>query len=198
MKDKKKKEEKNTPTLPVPAIETLSINFTRAIGTPLSVLFHTIFFAGIFLLRLAEIPLDQIMLILTTAVSLEAIYLAIFIQMSINRQEAKLHEVREDIEEIAEDIEDIQEDVEELGEDFEEITEDISEIQEDVEELGEDFDEISGELDEEDKKEEEYRAGRNENLQKMEATLQSIIEQLEKMKIKDTGRRGADDKKIDK
>jgi septal ring factor EnvC (AmiA/AmiB activator) len=171
----------------VPAIETLSINLTRSIGTPISVLIHTIFFIGIFSLRKFGFSVEEILLILTTAVSLEAIYLAIFIQMSINRQEAKLHEVTED-------IEDIQEDVEELGEDFEEITEDISEIQEDVKELGADFDEISDDLEEDDKKEEAYRSERNRNLQKMETTLQSIISEIERMKEKDTGRRSTDTK----
>ena len=147
----------------VPIIESLSINLTRSIGTPISVLLHTIFFIGIFVLIKFGIAFDQVMLILTTVVSLEAIYLAIFIQMTINRQEAKLHEVREEIEEISEDIEDIQEEVEELGEDFEEFSDD---------------------LEEDDKKEEAYRSERNRNLQKMEATLQSIIAEIEKMKTK--------------
>jgi uncharacterized membrane protein len=186
------KEKNNTQTNSIPVIESLSINLTRSIGTPISVLIHTILFIGIFVLKDFGIPFDQILLILTTVVSLEAIYLAIFIQMTINRQEAKLHEVTEDIEEISEDIEDIQEDVEELGEDFDEITEDISEIQEDVEELGEDFEEISEEMEEDDKKEEAYRSERNKNLQKMETTLQSIIAEIEKMKEKDTGRRATD------
>ena len=179
--------EKNPEKKVVPAIETLSINLTRSIGTPISVLIHTILFVGIFGLMEFGVAFEQIMLILTTVVSLEAIYLAIFIQMSINRQEAKLHEVRED-------IEDIQEDVEGLGEDFEEITEDISEIQEDVKELGEDFEEISDDLEEDDKKEEAYRSERNRNLQKMETTLQSIISEIERMKEKNTGRRATDTK----
>lgn len=45
------------------------------------------------------------MLILTTAVSLEAIYLAIFIQMTVNRTSESLEEVEEDIEDLQEDIE---------------------------------------------------------------------------------------------
>ena len=165
------KEKNNTSSNSVPVIESLSINLTRSIGTPISVLIHTILFIGIFGLMKFGMAFDQIMIILTTVVSLEAIYLAIFIQMSINRQEAKLHEVTEDIEEISEDIEDIQEDVEELGEDFEEFSDD---------------------LEEDDKKEEAYRSERNKNLQKMETTLQSIIAEIEKMKEKDTGRRATD------
>ncbi|MCK9352078.1 MAG: hypothetical protein WCT49_06340 [Candidatus Paceibacterota bacterium] len=196
-KEKKKDEKEKIikPQTPVSFVESLSINLTRSVGTPTSILAHTVFFIGIFSLSRFGINFEQILLILTTAVSLEAIYLAIFIQMSINRQEAKLHEVREDIEEISEDIEDIQEDVEELGEDFEEITEDISEIKEDVGELGEDFEEITEDMEEDDKKEEEYRSERNRNLQKMETTLQSIIAEIEKMKSGNTGRR-SDDRRL--
>jgi cell division protein FtsL len=69
------------------------------------------------------VTIDKILLILTTAVSLEAIYLAIFIQMTVNRN-------TQSIEDIEEDIEDIQEDVEELSEDVEDISEDIDAIQE--------------------------------------------------------------------
>lgn len=52
-------------------------------------------------------------MILTTAVSLEAIYLAIFIQMTVNRTTESLAGVEEDIDDIQEDIDDIQEDVSE-------------------------------------------------------------------------------------
>jgi septal ring factor EnvC (AmiA/AmiB activator) len=185
MKDKDKKKKKVAPKEDAaqPA-ETVSTKMTRWIGTPLSVLIHTIFFIGIFSMKELGYSVEEILLILTTVVSLEAIYLAIFIQMTINRQEAKLHEVRADIEEISEDIEDIQEDVEDLGEDFEEITEDIGAIQEDVEELGEDFEEITGDMEEDEKKEAEYRSERNRNLQKIEITLQTLIDELEKMKEK--------------
>lgn len=48
-------------------------------------------------------------MILTTTVSLEAIYLAIFIQMTINRQSQNIEDIQEDVEDISEDVEDIQE-----------------------------------------------------------------------------------------
>lgn len=95
---------------------------TYWIGTPLSIWLHSIFFVGIFALELVGFGVDQILLILTTAVSLEAIYLAIFIQMSVNRTSQSLAEVEADIDEIQEDVED-------LSEDFDDISEDIQEIQ---------------------------------------------------------------------
>ena len=75
------------------------------------------------------------MLVLTTIVSLEAIYLSIFIQMSVNLQSKKLHNVASDVEDIQDDVEDIQKDVEEIQKDVEEIQEDVEEItEEDAEE----------------------------------------------------------------
>ena len=65
-------------------------------------------------MRFFNVSASDILLILTTIVSLEAIYLSIFIQITVNRQSAELEEVSEDIEEIQEDVEEIQEDVEEI------------------------------------------------------------------------------------
>jgi len=64
---------------------------------------------------------DTILLVLTTAVSLEAIYLSIFIQMSINKSHRSLEEIGDDIDEIQEDVDEIQEDVDEIQEDIDEI-----------------------------------------------------------------------------
>lgn len=111
-------------------LEKISTRLTTWIGTPASILVHTILFAAIFGLRFVGITLDDILLILTTAVSLEAIYLAIFIQMTVNRHSEDLAEVGEDIEDIQEEVEDLGEDVEEISEDVEEISEDIEKIQE--------------------------------------------------------------------
>ncbi len=58
------------------------------------------------------------LLILTTIVSLEAIYLSIFIQIAINKNTRSLEEVTEEMEEISDDIEEIQEDVEEIQEEI--------------------------------------------------------------------------------
>lgn len=71
-------------------------------------------------MRFFGYTLDQILLILTTAVSLEAIYLAIFIQMTVNKTTQSLEQGEEDIDEIQEDVEDIQEDVDEIQEDVDE------------------------------------------------------------------------------
>jgi hypothetical protein len=90
--------------------EKLSDKVTQNIGTPLSVLVHTFFFVGIFGLSKFGYKTEEILLILTTVVSLEAIYLGIFIQMTVNRQVAKLATVREDIKEISEDLDEISED----------------------------------------------------------------------------------------
>ncbi len=118
--------------------EDFSKKLTYWIGSPQSILLHTTFFVGIFSLRFFGVAAADILLILTTIVSLEAIYLSIFIQMTVNRHAEELEEVSEDIEEIQENVEEIQEDVEEIQKDVDEIQEDVDEIQEDVEEIQED------------------------------------------------------------
>jgi len=111
--------------------EDFSKKLTYWIGSPQSIVFHTLFFIGIFCLRFFDFASSDILLILTTIVSLEAIYLSIFIQMTVNRQSEELEEVSEDIEEIQEDVGEIQKDVDEIQEDVDEIQEDIEEIEND-------------------------------------------------------------------
>ena len=110
-----------------------ALSVTRWIGSPASLLIHTLLFMMSFgSVWLGYIGFESMLLVLTTIVSLEAIYLSIFIQMSINFTTASLEEVEQDIDEIQEDVGEIQEDVEELQEDVETMSEDDS--QEDKEE----------------------------------------------------------------
>ncbi len=95
-------------------IEKSALKVTRWVGSPQSIIVHTIIFVGSFAAAwLGFLSFDRTLLVLTTIVSLEAIYLAIFIQMTINAQQESLEEVERDIDEIQEDIDEIQEDVEE-------------------------------------------------------------------------------------
>jgi low affinity Fe/Cu permease len=98
-------------------LEKLSERLTVWLGTPVSILVHTFIFIGIFLLKLIGFSVDQILLILTTAVSLEAIYLSIFIQMSVNKTKIKIAGVEKDIDDIQEDVQEISEDIEDINED---------------------------------------------------------------------------------
>ncbi len=112
----------------------MALAITRGVGSPISIIIHTILFAASFLaVDLDVVAFDRMLLILTTIVSLEAIYLAIFIQMTINYTTKAVEEVAEDVGEIQEDIDEIQEDVDELQEDVEEISEDVEDITEDEE-----------------------------------------------------------------
>lgn len=96
-------------------LEKTSIKMTNWIGTPMSLVVHTIAFIGIFSLRLFGVMFEDILLILTTAVSLEAIYLAIFIQMTVNRNTESIEDLQEDVEEIQENVDDIEEDIEKIS-----------------------------------------------------------------------------------
>jgi len=100
---------------------------TQWIGSISSLVIHSIFFIVAFLLPMMNvITFERMLLVLTTVVSLEAIYLAIFIQMSVNKNS-------QDIEIIQENVEEIQEDIEEIEENIDEIQKDVDEIQEDIE-----------------------------------------------------------------
>ncbi|HVX26819.1 MAG TPA: hypothetical protein VHB70_10785 [Parafilimonas sp.] len=99
---------------------------TRWIGSTSSLVVHTIFFIVAFILPAIDvISFQEMLLILTTIVSLEAIYLAIFIQMSVNKNSQDIEIIQEDVGEIQEDIEDIEEDIDEIQKDVDEIQEDI-------------------------------------------------------------------------
>lgn len=141
-------------------VETFFERLTSWVGSIQSLVLHTALFAGSFLIAaLGFADFDRVLLIVTTLVSLEAIYLAIFIQMTVNRQS-------QDIKDVSEDVEEIQEDVEEISKDVEEISDDVEEIQEDVEEMSDDWDLEGGTAGE---SPEELRKQLKEILEKLEA-----------------------------
>lgn len=142
---------------------------TQWIGSTPSLITHTALFVLAFIIPLFGIPFDRVLLVLTTIVSLEAIYLSIFIQMSVNKN-------TEDIEEIQEDVEEIQEEIEDIGEGVEEIQKDVDEIQEDIEEIEEEHEKDYKEDRKLEKKEVEILT----TIQSTLAELQKEIEQLKK------------------
>lgn len=172
-----------------------STKITSWVGSASSLVVHTIFFMVMFSLSFFGVESSDILLILTTIVSLEAIYLAIFIQITINQHSQDLEDVSEDIEEIQKDVEEISEDVEEIQKDVDEISEDVDEIQKDVEEISEDVDEISEDVGEiqkdveeineeeedtaEDDQEEEIE---KKKFEKIERTLEVLLDEINKLK----------------
>jgi hypothetical protein len=159
---------KETPTTKPTLLEIL-LKIPENIGTPISLIIHTVIF--IFFLSAPKalgVPADSVNIFFTTLLSLEAIYLAIFIQMSINQSNMEIQELQEDIEEI-------QEDVEEIAEDLDEINENVDEIQEDIEEIEEE-EKIS--MSKENKK--EIEANKLE-LAELKIQLAKILSELEKL-----------------
>ena len=91
------------------------------IGSTSSLVFHTLLFITSFLLPLFKVvEFEEMLLVLTTIVSLEAIYLSIFIQMSVNKSNKHIEVIKEDVNEIQEDIDEIQEDIDEIADDEDE------------------------------------------------------------------------------
>ena len=90
----------NRPQKPfITNLEQLALSVTRGVGSIWSVIIHTILFTGAFMLVLLGAELERVLLVLTTIVSLEAIYLSIFIQMSVNYQAKALASVEKEIDE---------------------------------------------------------------------------------------------------
>lgn len=178
-------------------IEKIALKATVWIGSTSSLIVHTLLFLLTFFFIFFGAPIDKVLLILTTLVSLEAIYLSIFIQMSVNRSNRRLSIVKRELDEIHEDVEDIQGNVEIIGEDIDEIQKDVEEIQEDVEGIQEDVEGIEKEVDELSGEVEDLSEGIDEDeiadrardealMQKVELTLVQLMQELQDLKNKPT------------
>jgi uncharacterized membrane protein len=150
------------------------------IGSPASLVLHTIAFVGFFAVSILKwVPWDLMLLVLTTVVSLEAIYLAIFIQMTVNRQSQSLKDVEEEVGDIQENIEELGENVEELGENVEELGENVEDLKEDVEDIQEDIGEIG-----EDEEEETRDKKQAEMIESLTKDVRAILKSLESLKLR--------------
>lgn len=155
---KKKKKERLT---------SAALSITKWIGSLESIVIHTaIFIVSFGTAFVGVFSFDRVLLVLTTILSLEAIYLSLFIQLTVNH-------TTETIEEVEQNIDEMQEDVEEIQEDIGEIQEDVDELQEDVEEMSE-----------EDKEEERREAAEGKTLEEIRAGLQKLMQDVEKLQIK--------------
>ena len=156
-------------------IRKAALGVTSWIGSPASIVVHTILFLLSFVsVGAGWLSFDRMLLILTTIVSLEAIYLAIFIQMTINFTTQELAEVGDDIEELQEDIGEIQENVGELQEDVEGISEDVGDMTEEVEEMT--VEEAGEEAEEEARKDEQKKT-----LTDIQADLRKLMQDIVKL-----------------
>jgi Ribonuclease G/E len=107
-------------------IDTIADAVSTWMGTTASLVLHTIFFLGAFVLHwVFKVDIDTILLSLTTIVSLEAIYLALFIQRSVNSQSVRLEEVEEILEDVEEDLEKVEESLDEVEESLEDVEEEL-------------------------------------------------------------------------
>lgn len=118
-------------------IEKIALKIIHHIGTISSIIIHTILFAISFIFILLGFKSESVLLFLTTIVSLEAIYLSIFIQMSVNIQSRELKSVASDVEVIQKNVDVIQDNVEDIQEDMDEIQDDDNEDDDDIKEIKE-------------------------------------------------------------
>lgn len=167
------------------SLADISFSLTKWIGSPASLILHTVFFIFVFMLPYLGFDFDRVLLSLTTLVSLEAIYLAILIQLSVNKNTEDLLAVGEEISEIQDDVEEIQEDVDEIQEDVDEIQRDVDKVESHVGEIQTDVDEIQGDIDVIEHKDTEggkRELEQTELLLKISTSLESLMVDLERLK----------------
>ena len=158
--------------------DDFATRITSGVGSIKSLYIHTFFFIIVFLLPIFGANLDTTLLVLTTVVSLEAIYLSILIQLTVNRNTQSLEVVEENIDEIQADVGEIQEDVDEIQKDVDEIEKDVDEIQKDVDEIEEDVDEIQAA----DKEEFQHDKSTRDTLASIEKKIQDLMEDIDALK----------------
>jgi len=146
-------------------------NLTKWVGSRTSVVIHTILFLVMFSLPFFGFDTETILLVLTTLVSLEAIYLSIFIQMTVNQNTASLEEVEEDLEDIVDEVSEISEDIDEIQHDVDEIQVDVDEIQHNVDEIEKETDTF----DDTNRKD-------HQKLENIENVLKKLLEEVESLK----------------
>lgn len=156
-------------------MENLTKKIIRAVGSTTSVIVHTVLFLGAFMLPFFGVTIDRVLLVLTTLVSLEAIYLALFIQMSVTKATESLENVEEDIEEVQKEIDDIAEDIEEVQKEVDDIAEDIEEVQKDIDDIAED-------IEEEDTRDETHDEQTDVILANIQRDIAKLLEDIERLK----------------
>lgn len=145
----------------------------------MSLIVHTFLFVAAFLFIYIGIPFDTVMLVVTTIVSLEAIYLSLFIQLSVNHTKQSLEDVGENIDEIQEDVQGLEGEFGEIQEDFEGLEGNIKKMTRNVEELEADVEDISEDIDryylEEDKEETQEKTAHVESSKSLQNIEKEII-----------------------
>lgn len=169
---------KNVVTRKESTLEKVAVQMTEWVGTPTSIGVHSVLFVLAFLVYFLGVAIDTILLVVTTIVSLEAIYLSLFIQLSVNRTTESLEDVGEDIEEIQEDVQgleggfgEIQEDVQGLEGNMKRVRRNVEELEADVENISEDIDRFYLEEDQEQTVEKKTHIESSKSLQNIEKAI---------------------------
>lgn len=171
---------KKNPAKKESELEKFAVKMTKWVGTPQSLVVHTILFiVSFFVYFTGLLDFDTILLVVTTIVSLEAIYLALFIQLTVNRTNESLEDVEEDIGEIQEDVGALEGGFGEIAEDVEGLEGNVKKMRRNVEELEADVEDISEDIDrfylEEDKEVSQERVAHVESSKSLQNIEREII-----------------------
>jgi len=128
-------------------IERGAVQITEWLGTPISIGIHTCVFTLAFLSYFLGVNFNTVLLVMTTFLSIEAIYLSLFIQLSVNVTKESLEDVEEDIEDIQEDVEGLEGTSREMMEDVEGLEGNVRRLRKNMQGLEEDVEDISEDID---------------------------------------------------
>jgi len=108
-------------------LDEISDKVIKWVGSTQSLMVHTaIFFVTFISPWIFNISFDLVLLVLTTIVSLEAIYLAIFIQRSVNQQAIRLDDVEDALDDVEESLDDVEESLDDVEESIDDVEESLS------------------------------------------------------------------------
>ncbi len=102
-------------------IENFLLKIPDQLGSTSSIILHTCCIFASFLLVFMGVSINDILLSVTTVLSIEAIYLSLFIQLSVNKAGTSLKTVTDNTNEIIQEIDLISEDVDDMQEDIDSV-----------------------------------------------------------------------------
>ncbi len=88
-------------------LEKISYKLAKLIGSPFCLVLHIALFGGFFILRSLGIIPNAVLIMLATVVGLEAIFLIIFVQMSVKNNTKSLIQLQEKIDQIQQEEEEV-------------------------------------------------------------------------------------------
>ena len=169
----------NTQQIKSNIVDIVSDTIIGWMGSNVSVVLHTLFFLGALLSPvLFNLSFDTILLVLTTVVSLEAIYLSLFIQRSVNKQSIRLGDVEEALDDVEESVDNVEKALDDVEESVDNVEKALDDVEESVDNVEKSLDDVEKALDE---TEEDIADIAGDTARKLEQPIDEMILEMREM-----------------